>query len=209
MILFTVLAWSLPAVIVLATVEGLVLTFVARRAYDWRSWAASATDAVVRQYLVAALVSASLAGPLIELAWTHRLARVPLNGVAAFAVLFLGQEFCYYWFHRAAHRVRWFWATHAVHHSPNEFNLGVAYRFGWTGKLAGNALFFVPHDLAGFCAATRSSPRCRSISSISSGCTPNGCPGSAGWSTSSTRRRTTVSITPRTPTISTPTTAAC
>ena len=150
MILFTVLAWSLPAVIVLATVEGLVLTFVARRAYDWRSWAASATDAVVRQYLVAALVSASLAGPLIELAWTHRLARVPLNGVAAFAVLFLGQELCYYWFHRAAHRVRWFWATHAVHHSPNEFNLGIAYRFGWTGKLAGNALFFVPMIWLGF-----------------------------------------------------------
>jgi hypothetical protein len=35
--LFTVLAWSLPAVIALATVEGLILTFVARRAYDWRS----------------------------------------------------------------------------------------------------------------------------------------------------------------------------
>ncbi|HTB36048.1 MAG TPA: sterol desaturase family protein, partial [Reyranella sp.] len=122
MTLTTVLTWSLPAVIVLATVEGLILTFVARRAYNWQSWAASATDALVREYLVYAFVAVSLVGPLIELAWRHRLTTIPLSGLASFAVLFVGQEFCYYWFHRAAHRVRWFWATHAVHHSPNEFN---------------------------------------------------------------------------------------
>jgi sterol desaturase/sphingolipid hydroxylase (fatty acid hydroxylase superfamily) len=150
MTLFTVLAWSLPAVIGLATAEGLILTFVVRRAYDWRSYAASVTDALMREYVFYALLSVSLAGPAIELAWKHRLATVPLGGLASFAVLFVGQEFCYYWYHRAAHRVRWFWATHAVHHSPNEFNLGVAYRFGWTGRLAGNALFFVPMIWLGF-----------------------------------------------------------
>ena len=150
MTLFTVLAWSLPAVIGLATAEGLILTFVVRRAYDWRSYAASVTDALMREYVVYALLSVSLAGPAIELAWKHRLATVPVGGLASFAALFVGQEFCYYWYHRAAHRVRWFWATHAVHHSSNEFNLGVAYRFGWTGRLAGNALFFVPMIWLGF-----------------------------------------------------------
>jgi len=150
MTLFTVLAWSLPVVIGLATAEGLILTFVVRRAYDWRSYAASVTDALMREYVVYALLSISLAGPAIELAWKHRLATVPLGGLASFAALFVGQEFCYYWYHRAAHRVRWFWATHAVHHSSNEFNLGVAYRFGWTGRLAGNALFFVPMIWLGF-----------------------------------------------------------
>ena len=104
----------------------------------------------MREYLVYAFVTVSLVGPLIEMAWRHRLTTVPLNGFASFAVLFLGQEFCYYWYHRAAHRVRWFWATHAVHHSPNEFNLGIAYRFGWTGRLAGNAVFFVPMIWLGF-----------------------------------------------------------
>ena len=67
MTLFTVLAWSLPTVIALATLEGLILTFVVRRAYDWRSWAASATDALVREYLVYAFVTVSLVGPLIEM----------------------------------------------------------------------------------------------------------------------------------------------
>jgi len=150
MTLLTVLTWALPAVIVLATLEGLILTFVARRAYDWRSYAASVTDALVREYVVYAFLSLSLAGPLIELAWKHRLTTVPLGGLASFAALFVGQELCYYWYHRAAHRVRWFWATHAVHHSPNEFNLGVAYRFGWTGRVAGNSLFYVPMVWLGF-----------------------------------------------------------
>jgi sterol desaturase/sphingolipid hydroxylase (fatty acid hydroxylase superfamily) len=148
--LLTILTWALPTVIALATLEGLILTFVARRPYNWRSWAASATDALVREYLVYAFVAVSLAGPLIDLAWRHRLTTIPLNGWASFAVLFVGQEFCYYWFHRAAHRVRWFWATHAVHHSPNEYNLGIAYRFGWTGRLTGSAVFYVPLIWLGF-----------------------------------------------------------
>jgi sterol desaturase/sphingolipid hydroxylase (fatty acid hydroxylase superfamily) len=141
--LVTLLVWSLPAVLALALLEGLVLTFIARRPYDWRSWAASVTDLLVREYVVYTVLSFSLAGSLVGLAWRHRVATVPLGGLASFAVLFVGQEFCYYWFHRASHRTRWFWATHAVHHSPNEFNLGVSYRIGWTGRLTGTSVFYV------------------------------------------------------------------
>jgi sterol desaturase/sphingolipid hydroxylase (fatty acid hydroxylase superfamily) len=150
MTLYTILIWALPAVIVLATLEALVLTFVAKRAYNWRSWAASVTDALARDYLVGVFLTVSFVAPLIGLAWAHRLTTVPLGGVASVALLFVGQEFCYYWYHRAAHRVRWFWATHAVHHSPNEFNLGIAYRFGVTSRIAGNALFYVPLIWLGF-----------------------------------------------------------
>jgi sterol desaturase/sphingolipid hydroxylase (fatty acid hydroxylase superfamily) len=148
--LFKILAWALPAVIVLATLEALVISFWIRRPYNWRSYAASLTDSLAREYLVYPLVAVSLASPVIGFAWQHRLTTIKLDGVATVLVLFVGQEFCYYWYHRAAHRVRWFWASHAVHHSPNEFNLGIAYRFGWTGKLAGNALFYVPMIWLGF-----------------------------------------------------------
>jgi NAD(P)-dependent dehydrogenase (short-subunit alcohol dehydrogenase family) len=58
--------------------------------------------------------------------------------------LFIGMEFCYYWYHRASHRVRFFWATHAVHHSPNQLTLSTAYRLGLIGKLTGSTLFFAP-----------------------------------------------------------------
>ena len=65
-------------------------------------------------------------------------------------LLFFGQEFCYYWYHRASHRVRWFWAHHSVHHSPNELNLSAAYRIGAFGKLIGCTLFFTPLIWIGF-----------------------------------------------------------
>ena len=65
-------------------------------------------------------------------------------------MLVIGQDFCYYWFHRASHRIRWFWASHSVHHSSNELNLGASYRFGWTGRLTGAAIFYVPMIWLGF-----------------------------------------------------------
>jgi len=75
---------------------------------------------------------------------------VPLDTATAVVVLVIGQDFCYYWLHRASHRIRWFWATHAVHHSSNELNLGASYRFGWTGRLTGAAIFYVPMIWLGF-----------------------------------------------------------
>ena len=53
-------------------------------------------------------------------------------------------NFLYYWQHRASHRIRWMWATHAVHHSPTRLNLTAAIRLGWTGTISGNFLFFLP-----------------------------------------------------------------
>ena len=149
-ILIQVLEFSLPAVIVIATLEGLVLALVMRRDYNWRAYGASLADALGRQYLVYTLLPLSIAQPLIDLAWKHRLFTVPLNSVLSVVVLVILQDFSYYWFHRASHRVRWFWATHAIHHSSNEFNLAAAYRFGWTGKLTGAAVFYVPMIWLGF-----------------------------------------------------------
>jgi sterol desaturase/sphingolipid hydroxylase (fatty acid hydroxylase superfamily) len=46
--------------------------------------------------------------------------------------------------------VRWFWATHPVHHSPTRFNLTAGIRLGWTGAVTGHFLFYVPLALIGF-----------------------------------------------------------
>jgi sterol desaturase/sphingolipid hydroxylase (fatty acid hydroxylase superfamily) len=137
-------------VIVLATIEGLVLTAGRKGRYDWRAYFASLGDVLVRQYVVYTYLPLSLAAPAIGWAWRHRIATVPLDTASAFVLIFVGQEFCYYWFHRLSHRVRYLWANHAVHHSPNELNLSAAYRFGWTGRIAGTAIFFVPLIWVGF-----------------------------------------------------------
>jgi sterol desaturase/sphingolipid hydroxylase (fatty acid hydroxylase superfamily) len=67
-----------------------------------------------------------------------------------YPVLFLAVEFCYYWFHRASHEVRWFWATHSVHHSIEEMNVLGAYRLGWTGKITMASIVYSPLYVIGF-----------------------------------------------------------
>jgi sterol desaturase/sphingolipid hydroxylase (fatty acid hydroxylase superfamily) len=146
----SILAFALPVVAAIATLEGLVLAFVMRRNYNWRAYLASLADALGRQYIVLTFFSVSIAAPVSEFAYHHRLFTIPLDTVVATAALFIGQDFFYYWFHRGSHRVRWFWATHAVHHSSNELNLAASYRFGWTGRLTGTAIFYVPLIWLGF-----------------------------------------------------------
>ncbi len=150
MLLVQILEFALPAVILIATLEGVVLAVVMRRNYNWRAYLASLADALGRQYFVYAFLPLSLAQPVVDFAWSHRLFTVPLNSAVAVVVLVIAQDFSYYWFHRCSHRVRWFWATHAIHHSSNEFNLATSFRFGWTGRLSGVAIFYVPMIWLGF-----------------------------------------------------------
>ena len=131
-----------------ATLEGLVRQFVLHQPYDWRAYAVSLADAVGRRAIDA--IGLSAATPVLLWAYAHRLTDLPLNNWAQWLMLFLSHELLYYAYHRSAHRVRWFWATHAVHHSPNDLTLATALRLGWTGKLAGNAIFFVPLVWVGF-----------------------------------------------------------
>lgn len=129
-----------------ALLEGLVLSRTAQ-GYNWKSYAVSIAD---RLLAATHLLAFSAGAPVLAFLYAHRLLHFQLAAVWQFGVLFLGVEFCYYWFHRASHRVRWFWANHSVHHSPNEFNLGVAYRLGITGAVAGTLLFYSPMAILGF-----------------------------------------------------------
>src|SRR5580704_13820218 len=147
--IYLILYWSTPGVIALSAIEAGALWAV-RRSYDWRAALASLADLLVRQYVVYAYLAFGLADPLIGWAVQHRVATLPVGSAGSIAVLFLGQEFCYYWFHRCSHRIRVLWASHAVHHSTNRFNLSAAYRFGWVGRLIGTSAFFVPLIWFGF-----------------------------------------------------------
>jgi sterol desaturase/sphingolipid hydroxylase (fatty acid hydroxylase superfamily) len=65
-------------------------------------------------------------------------------------LLFLADDLSYYLFHRAAHHINWFWASHVVHHSSEHYNLAAALRQTWTGNLTGSFLFWAWMPLAGF-----------------------------------------------------------
>lgn len=128
--------------------EALLRRYVWRRPTDLRGVAASLADAVVRRGVD--LLGVTLAAPLPALAQAHRLATIRMDSVPAWLGLYLLVEFAYYWHHRLAHRVRWFWATHAVHHSSDQLMLASAIRLGWTGRLGGAIAFFAPLAWLGF-----------------------------------------------------------
>jgi sterol desaturase/sphingolipid hydroxylase (fatty acid hydroxylase superfamily) len=147
---FANLIYFVPVVIALAALEALILSRAGRRPYNWRASLVSLADLLGREFIIYRLPAFGLGVPVIAAAYQHRLTNLPLDGISAFLLLFIGQEFFYYWFHRASHRVRWFWATHSVHHSPSELNLSAAFRFGWTGRLSGTGIFFAPLVWIGF-----------------------------------------------------------
>ncbi|SKA34165.1 Sterol desaturase/sphingolipid hydroxylase, fatty acid hydroxylase superfamily [Enhydrobacter aerosaccus] len=138
----------LPVVLGAALIEGLWLSRTRPAGYDWKAWGTSVADLAVRRLL--ALLPYGLAMPVFAWAYEHRLFTFHIDNVGSVLLLFIGLEFFYYWYHRASHTVRWFWNTHAVHHSPNQFNLAAAYRLGWFGKLTGATVFFTPLALLGF-----------------------------------------------------------
>jgi sterol desaturase/sphingolipid hydroxylase (fatty acid hydroxylase superfamily) len=138
---------ALPTVVLASLIEALVLA--QRQRYDWRAAGVSLLDLLAR-VLVQIFVPLSIATPILMLAYRHRLGDIALDSWPAVLALFIGQEFCYYWFHRAAHRVRWFWCNHAVHHSSNQLNLAAAYRIGVLSRLSGSPLFYAPLIWLGF-----------------------------------------------------------
>lgn len=52
-----------------------------------------------------------------------------------FVLAFVLDDFVYYWSHRWAHTVRWWWADHVVHHSSQHYNLSTALRQPWLNPL--------------------------------------------------------------------------
>lgn len=75
----------------------------------------------------------------------------PTLSVGSIALLFITQEFFYYWYHFAMHKVRWMWAVHVTHHSSKHLNFSTALRqnflldlnFGWV-------LWWIPLAIIGF-----------------------------------------------------------
>lgn len=119
----------------LVLAEMLWTSWRRRPVYDWRETGASTLIAVGNRFIRP--LTGLLLAPIFAYAYAHRLWTISLGGIAGFVLLVLVVDFLYYGYHRASHRVRWLWATHAVHHSSTHFNLSAAYRLGWTELLSG------------------------------------------------------------------------
>jgi sterol desaturase/sphingolipid hydroxylase (fatty acid hydroxylase superfamily) len=74
--------------------------------------------------------------------WLHEHRLLDIRAVWwVWPLVFVLDDFNYYVFHRAAHRVRWFWAAHVNHHSSQHYNLSTALRQSWTGFVSLSFIF--------------------------------------------------------------------
>jgi len=83
------------------------------------------------------------------LVYRHRVFDLPAS-LWTIAALVAAQDFFYYWFHRASHRIRWLWASHVTHHSSEHLNLSTAFRQSLTYPISGMWLFWLPLAWLGF-----------------------------------------------------------
>ncbi len=67
----------------------------------------------------------------------------------AWLLLFLLDDFAFYWWHRLSHQVRILWAGHVNHHSANNLNLATAIRAG-VGERLTRMSFWLWIPLLGF-----------------------------------------------------------
>ena len=143
-----------PVLVVLAT----PLFFLAML-LDW----VGCQRAGIRAYRLMATLSdlASGCGQQVLTLFFMSIAMATYDGIASHAALhiqpsllswaglFLLDDLLFYLFHRASHRVGLLWASHAVHHQSEDYNLAVALRQAWFAPLFGLP-FFLPLSLLGF-----------------------------------------------------------
>jgi sterol desaturase/sphingolipid hydroxylase (fatty acid hydroxylase superfamily) len=70
------------------------------------------------------------------------------TSIVTWIILFILDDFCFYWFHRMSHKFSLFWASHSTHHSSNRFNLSVGFRQTWLPFYA--FIFWLPLAIIGF-----------------------------------------------------------
>jgi sterol desaturase/sphingolipid hydroxylase (fatty acid hydroxylase superfamily) len=72
---------------------------------------------------------------------------LPSNRWYTWVIALVGVDLLYYSYHRMAHRVRLFWATHQAHHSSQYYNLATALRQKWNNS--GEIVMWLPLPLLG------------------------------------------------------------
>ena len=133
-------------------VLAIVVEMIWARARDPAAYEPRDTRASLLMGLGSTIAGALVAGVIaLGAGWlyAHRLATVPVAWWS-WITLFVLDDANYYGFHRAAHRVRWFWASHVNHHSSQHYNLSTALRQTWTGFPALGFAFRIWPALVGF-----------------------------------------------------------
>jgi sterol desaturase/sphingolipid hydroxylase (fatty acid hydroxylase superfamily) len=142
-----ILLWAIPIFVLTMALEVRLTRGREVKGYRGRDTTASLSMGMGN---LVVMFAAKFAVLLLFMAlYEYRAFDLPANAWWVWLVLIPADDFFYYWYHRASHEVRFFWAAHVNHHSSTHYNLSTALRQSWTGPLI-SWVFWVPLVLLGF-----------------------------------------------------------
>lgn len=136
-----------PFFVALIALELLLTRLTRRGAYEVKDMSASLAMGLGN--VATKLLVGGVAVGAFEFAYAHRVFDIPWAWWSLL-LCFFAEDLAYYWFHRASHEVRFFWASHVIHHSSQHYNLSTALRQTWSGALGLTFVFWLPLPLLGF-----------------------------------------------------------
>lgn len=137
---------STPLYIIIIGVEVLLSNYQSRKLYSWKDTAANLYLMLINS-LIDLLFRVIYVGILAHV-FQYRLFEF-MHPAVYWILLFLAEDFLYYWLHRFDHEVRFFWAVHVTHHSSEHMNFTVGFRSSVFQPLY-RFLYFIPLAWIGF-----------------------------------------------------------
>ena len=142
----TLILFSTPLYIFIIAIEFLLSNILHRKLYTLK-------DTITNVYLMVLNASVDLLFRLCYLViWNFFYNKALINwqtGWIYWVILFLGEDFLYYWLHRFDHEIRFFWASHVTHHSSEYMNFTVGFRSSVFQPLY-RFIYFIPLAWLGF-----------------------------------------------------------
>lgn len=137
-----ILAWAVPFFAVTVLLEW---WFVSRGTLKGRYETKDALTSMLMGFgnLASDIFFGFISLGILLWAWQFRLIDLGVS-LPIILLALVAQDFIYYWKHRAAHRIRWFWTAHVVHHSSEHYNLTTALRQPWNNHFTGFVLLSTP-----------------------------------------------------------------
>lgn len=138
--------FAIPVFIALIIIEAVINAKKNLNLYKFKDSAASITMGLGS--VVIGLLTKTFAFFVFLWIYQFRLFEIP-NTWWMWGLLLLADDVTFYWYHRLAHQIRFFWAAHVQHHSSEHMNFSVALRQSW-GEPFIKFLFWIWLPFIGF-----------------------------------------------------------
>lgn len=141
------IAYAIPGFVLLLLIEIIINAYQKRDLFDAKDTAASLSMGIGN--VITGIGTKVLVFGAYTFVYKFRIFNLGWEWYV-WVLAFFADDISYYWFHRKSHEIRFFWASHVVHHSSEKYNLGTALRQEWTGPITGTFLFWIWMPLLGF-----------------------------------------------------------